>query len=196
VYRYWQFSWMRTRCTWSDAGRENELGINILDATKHSWTRTRANWKMTLNRNVKNFFQKLNRSLFTQEILSGIDFSNDPSLRKTFFSRALQLHVCSKFSCPINRRCLSSYNYQRGGLHRQSINKGIAYEPTQYHNDIELRIDGDTVDLSHNPIRLDYQNRETDTFLWWPFFATLFWNSQSVLKRNTSLQLSSLSYLK
>jgi catalase len=125
-----------------DAGRENELYQHSRCNKANPESRTRANWKMTLNRNVENFFQKLNRSLFTQEILSGIDFLMT-LFEEDFFLIPLSCTSAANFH-EIQSQVFVQFNYQRGGLHRQSINKGRLHMNQYTANDIELRIDGDT----------------------------------------------------
>ncbi|WP_231374867.1 MULTISPECIES: catalase [unclassified Polaromonas] len=177
-----------------DAGREDELGINILDATKlipESQVPVQIIGKMTLNRNVENFFSETEQVAFHPgNLVPGIDFSNDPLLQGRLFSytdsQLARLGGANFHEIPINRSVCPVHNYQRGGLHRQTINKGrVAYEPNTLANDIELRIDGNTAGFKSQSNLIGLSKSRNRHFSFDDHFsqATLFWNSQSVFEK-------------
>ena len=178
-----------------DAGREAELGIDILDATKlipESQVPVQIIGKMVLNRNVENFFSETEQVAFHPgNLVPGIDFSNDPLLQGRLFSytdtQLTRLGGANFHEIPINRTICPVQNYQRGGLHRQTINKGrVAYEPNTLANGVELRIDGDAAGFQSqpNPIGLLKSRSRQSSFNDHFSQATLFWNSQSVYEKD------------
>ena len=89
--------------------------------------------KMTLNRNVDNFFAEVEQSVFHPgHIVPGIDFSNDPLLQGRLFSytdtQLIRLGGPNFHELPINRPVNGFYNHQRDGYNRITINtSNIAY---------------------------------------------------------------------
>ena len=178
-----------------DAGRENDLGFDILDPTKlipESQVPVQIIGKMVLNRNVENFFSETEQVAFHPgNLVPGIDFSNDPLLQGRLFSytdsQLTRLGGPNFHEIPINRSVCPIHNYQRGGLHRQSINKGrVAYEPNTLANGTELRLDG-TADGFHsypNLLETSKSRRRLPSFNDHYSQATLFWNSQSISEKD------------
>ena len=178
-----------------DAGRENDLGFDILDPTKlipESQVPVQMIGKMVLNRNVENFFSETEQVAFHPgNLVPGIDFSNDPLLQGRLFSytdsQLTRLGGSNFHEIPINRSVCPIHNYQRGGLHRQSINKGqVAYEPNTLANGIELRVDGAADGFQSHPDQLGVSKsrRRLPSFDDHFSQATLFWNSQSVSEKD------------
>ncbi|MDB5778858.1 MAG: Catalase [Polaromonas sp.] len=178
-----------------DAGREDELGFDILDPTKlipESQVPVQLIGKMVLNRNVENFFSETEQVAFHPgNLVPGIDFSNDPLLQGRLFSytdtQLTRLGGPNFHEIPINRSVCPIHNYQRGGLHRQSINKGrVAYEPNTLASGVELRLDGAAEGFqSHaNPVGASKSRRRQPSFDDHFSQATLFWNSQSASEKD------------
>jgi len=178
-----------------DAGQEDDLGIDILDPTKlipESQVPVQIIGRMVLNRNVENFFSETEQVAFHPgNLVKGIDFSNDPLLQGRLFSytdsQLTRLGGANFHEIPINRSVCPIHNYQRGGLHRQSINKGrVAYEPNTLANGVELRLDGAATGFqSHpNPLGASKSRRRQPSFDDHFSQATLFWNSQSVSEKD------------
>ena len=178
-----------------DAGRENDLGFDILDPTKlipESQVPVQIIGRMVLNRNVENFFSETEQVAFHPgNLVPGIDFSNDPLLQGRLFSytdsQLTRLGGPNFHEIPINRSVCPIHNYQRGGIHRQSINKGrVAYEPNTLANGIELRLDGAAEGFqSHSsPLGASKSRRRLPSFNDHFSQATLFWNSQSVSEKD------------
>ncbi|WP_100013084.1 catalase [Lentibacillus sediminis] len=117
---------------------EFAFDFDILDATKF-WPEedvpVKIVGKLTLNRNVDNFFSETEQVAFHPgHVVPGIDFSNDPLLQGRLFSytdtQLIRLMGPNFHEIPINRSVCPFHNNQREGYHRQTINKG----PVAYHN--------------------------------------------------------------
>jgi catalase len=111
---------------------EFSLGFDILDATK-LWPEEDIPvipiGKMTLNRNVDNFFAETEQVAFhVGNVVPGIDFTNDPLLQGRLFSyldtQLIRLGGPNFHEIPINRPVVPFHNNQREGYHRQTINLG------------------------------------------------------------------------
>ena len=178
-----------------DAGRENELGFDILDPTKlipESQIPVQIIGKMVLNRNVENYFSETEQIAFHPgNLVPGIDFSNDPLLQGRLFSytdaQLMRLGGSNYHEIPINRSICPVHNFQRGGLHRQSINKGrVAYEPNTLNSGTELRLDGAAENFQSHPNLVDTlkSRRRQPSFNDHFSQASLFWNSQSLSEKD------------
>ena len=115
---------------------EFAFDFDLLDATKlipEEDVPVRIIGKMTLNRNVDNFFAETEQVAFHPgNVVPGIDFSNDPLLQGRLFSytdtQLLRLGGPNFHEIPINRPVAPFHNNQRGGFGRQTINVGkVAY---------------------------------------------------------------------
>lgn len=117
-------------------GEEGRFDFDILDPTK-LWPEEdfpiRFFGKITLNRNVDNFFAEVEQAAFHPgHIVPGIDFTNDPLLQGRLFSytdtQLIRLGGPNFHEIPINRPIVPFTNNQRDGYHRTTINKGrVAY---------------------------------------------------------------------
>ena len=91
--------------------------------------------RMTLNRNVDNFFAETEQAAFLpSNIVPGIDFSNDPLLQGRLFSyldtQKSRLGTTNFHQIPINAPKCPFHNFQRDGLMQTLVPKGRAnYEP-------------------------------------------------------------------
>lgn len=91
--------------------------------------------RMTLNRNVDNFFAETEQSAFLpSNIIPGIDFSNDPLLQGRLFSyldtQKSRLGTTNFHQIPINAPKCPFHNFQRDGLMQTLVPTGRAnYEP-------------------------------------------------------------------
>jgi catalase len=111
---------------------EFKFNFDILDATK-IWPEedipVEIIGKMTLNRNVDNFFAETEQVAFhLGHVVPGIDFTNDPLLQGRLFSytdtQLIRLGGPNFHEIPINRPVCPFHNNQRDGYHRQTINVG------------------------------------------------------------------------
>ncbi len=112
--------------------------FDVLDATKlipEELVPVRIVGRMTLNRNVKNFFAETEQSAFLPtNIVPGIDFSNDPLLQGRLFSyldtQKSRLGTTNFHQIPINAPRCPFANMNRDGLMQTMIPTGRAnYEP-------------------------------------------------------------------
>lgn len=91
--------------------------------------------RMTLNRNVDNFFAETEQSAFLpSNVLPGIDFSNDPLLQGRLFSyldtQKSRLGTTNFHQIPVNAPKCPFHNMQRDGLMQTLVPTGRAnYEP-------------------------------------------------------------------
>ena len=111
---------------------------DVLDATKlipEEVLPVRVIGRMTLNRNVDNFFAETEQVAFLPtNVPPGIDFSNDPLLQGRLFSyldtQKSRLGTTNFFQIPINAPRCPFANMNRDGLMQTLVPKGRAnYEP-------------------------------------------------------------------
>lgn len=126
-----------------DPEDEFKFDFDILDATK-LWPEelipVQRVGKMTLNRNVTNFFAETEQIAFCPaNIVPGIDFTNDPLLQGRLFSyldtQISRLGSPNFHQIPINRPLAPVNNNQRDGMHRMTIDAGQThYHPNSLNN--------------------------------------------------------------
>ena len=176
-------------------GKEDKLGFDILDPTKlipESLVPVQLIGKIVLNRNPDNFFAETEQVAFHPgHLVPGIDFSNDPLLQGRLFSytdtQISRLGGANFHEIPINRAICPMHNFQRDGMHRQSVNKGrVAYEPNTLANGAEFRVDGGAQGFQSHPEELESPKvrRRSPSFDDHFSQATLFWNSQSPAEKD------------
>ena len=176
-------------------GKEDKLGFDILDPTKlipESVVPVQLIGKIVLNRNPDNFFAETEQVAFHPgHLVPGIDFSNDPLLQGRLFSytdtQISRLGGANFHEIPINRAICPMHNFQRDGMHRQSVNKGrVAYEPNTLTNGAEFRVDGGAQGFQSHPEALESPKvrRRSPSFDDHFSQATLFWNSQSPAEKD------------
>ncbi len=116
---------------------EFKFDFDILDPTK-LWPEeevpVKIVGKMTLNRNVHNFFAETEQVAFHPgHVVPGIDFSNDPLLQGRLFSytdtQLSRLGGPNFHQIPINQPVCPFHNNQRDGIHQMTIHQG----QTSYH---------------------------------------------------------------
>ncbi len=117
---------------------EFTFDFDILDPTK-IWPEelipVKLIGKMTLDRNVDNFFAETEQVAFhVGHVVPGIDFTNDPLLQGRLFSyldtQLIRLGGPNFHEIPINRPLASVHNNQRDGYHRMTIDQGrVSYLP-------------------------------------------------------------------
>ncbi|WP_249727547.1 catalase, partial [Bacillus paralicheniformis] len=83
--------------------------------------------KMTLNKNIDNFFAETEQAAFhVGHVVPGIDFSNDPLLQGRLFSytdtQLIRLGGPNFHEIPINKTICQFHNNQRDKIFRQPIN--------------------------------------------------------------------------
>jgi len=111
---------------------------DVLDATKlipEEEIPVQIIGRMTLNRNVDNFFAETEQAAFLpSNLIPGIDFTNDPLLQGRLFSyldtQKSRLGTTNFHQIPINAPKCPFHNFQRDGLMQTLIPTGRAnYEP-------------------------------------------------------------------
>jgi catalase len=111
---------------------------DVLDATKlipEEVVPVEIIGRMTLNRNVDNFFAETEQVAFLpSNVVPGIDFSNDPLLQGRLFSyldtQKSRLGTTNFHQIPINAPKCPFHNFQRDGMMQTLVPKGRAnYEP-------------------------------------------------------------------
>ena len=111
---------------------------DVLDATKlipEEDLPVRIIGRMTLNRNVDNFFAETEQAAFLpSNVIPGIDFSNDPLLQGRLFSyldtQKSRLGTANFHQIPINAPKCPFGNFQRDGMMQTLVPTGRAnYEP-------------------------------------------------------------------
>src|SRR5580698_1100016 len=114
--------------------------FDVLDATKlipEEQIPLRVIGRMVLDRNPTNYFSETEQVAFmTQNVVPGIDFSNDPLLQGRNFSyldtQLSRLGGPNFNEIAINRPICPVFNQQRDGFHRETINKSkVNYFPNR-----------------------------------------------------------------
>jgi len=178
-----------------DAGQEDALGFDILDPTKlipEEQVPVQIIGKLVLNRNPDNFFAETEQVAFHPgHLVPGIDFSNDPLLQGRLFSytdtQLSRLGGANFHEIPINQGLCPIHNFQRDGLHRQTVNKErVAYEPNTLGNGTEFRVDGAVQGFQSYPDPIEPPKIRLRSPSFDDHFsqATLFWNSQSAAEKD------------
>jgi catalase len=141
--------------------------------------------RMVLNRNPDNFFAETEQVAFgVQNLVPGIDFSNDPLLagriHSYFDTQLLRLGGPNFHEIPINAPVAQAHNNQRDGFHRQAINRGrVAYEPNSLGGGCPFQLGARGFTTFPEPIEADKVRGKPEKFADHYSQATLFWNSQT-----------------
>ena len=173
---------------------EFAFDFDILDPTK-LWPEedvpVRIIGKMTLNRNVDNFFAETEQVAFHPgNVVPGIDFSNDPLLQGRLFSyldtQLIRLGGPNFHEIPINRPVCPFHNNQRDGYGRQTINVGnVTYHRNAMANNSPYPVNEQEGGFAHYQEKVEgYKIRgRSESFNDHFSQATLFWNSMSAPER-------------
>ncbi len=178
-----------------EMGKEAELGIDLLDATKlipEELVPILPIGRMVLNRNPDDFFAETEQVAFNPgHLVPGIDFSNDPLLLGRLFSYAdsqLSRMGSPNFQAlPINRPACPMHHFLRGGQLQASVHRErAAYEPNTLASGTEFRVDGATQGFQSCPDVLESGKLRQQSASFDEHFsqATLFWNSQSQAEKD------------
>ncbi|MGI6004810.1 MAG: catalase [Christensenellales bacterium] len=177
-----------------DEEQEFDFDFDILDPTK-LWPEEQAPvkiiGKMTLNRNVDNFFAETEQVAFCPaNLVPGIDFSNDPLLQGRLFSyedtQLSRLGGPNFREIPINRPVVPVHNNQRDGMHRMAIHPGpVSYLPNSLAQNSPQPVSEEEGGFVHYAQRVEgYKIRErSESFRDHYSQGTLFWNSMSAAER-------------
>ncbi len=130
---------------------EFAFGFDLLDPTKiipEELVPVQRVGKLTLNRNPDNFFAETEQVAFhVGNVVSGIDFTNDPLLQGRLFSytdtQLIRLGGPNFHEIPINRSIAPIHNNQRDGHMRQEINRGrVSYQPNSLGDNLPAQAQG------------------------------------------------------
>ncbi len=167
---------------------EFKFDFDILDNTK-IWPEevvpVQIIGKMILNRNVDNFFAETEQVAFHPgNVVSGIDFSNDPMLQGRLFSyldtQLIRLGGPNFHEIPINRPIVPIHNNQREGYNRMTIDKGnVSYSKNSLRNNCPYP--DSEIGYTHNQEKVEGSKtrQRSESFADHFSQATLFWNSMS-----------------
>ncbi|QFZ82050.1 catalase [Variovorax paradoxus] len=174
--------------------RAESLGFDLLDPTKlipEEMVPVQRIGKLVLNRNPDNFFAETEQVAFHPgHVVPGIDFSNDPLLQGRLFSytdtQISRLGGANFHELPINKGVCPFHNFQRDGMHRQTIARGqVAYEPNTLGSGTEFRVDGGSHGFQSFPDEVvsPKVRRRSPSFDDHFTQARLFFNSQSMAEK-------------
>ncbi|KAI8367504.1 catalase-like domain-containing protein [Radiomyces spectabilis] len=122
---------------------EHNFDFDLLDPTKiipESIVPVKRLGKMTLNRNVKNFFAETEQVTFcVGHIVPGIGFTNDPLLQGRLFSyfdtQLNRMNGANYLQLPINQPICPVTNNYRDGYMQSMVHKGpVSYYPNGLQN--------------------------------------------------------------
>ncbi len=173
---------------------EFTFDFDILDPTK-IWPEevvpVRIIGKMTLNRNVDNVFAETEQVAFhIGNVVSGIDFTNDPLLQGRLFSytdtQLLRLGGPNFHELPINRPVCPFHNNQRDGFGRRTINVGqTSYQNNSLADNSPFTVTDSQGGYVHYQEKVEGQKIRARGQSFKDHFtqATLFWNSMSPVEK-------------
>jgi catalase len=168
------------------------FSFDVLDATKlvpEELVPVQQVGRMTLNRNPDNFFAETEQVAFgVQNLVPGIDFSNDPLLagriHSYFDTQLSRLGGPNFHQLPINASLAPVHNNQRDGMHRSSIARGrVAYEPNSLGGGCPFQAGAAGFTSFAQPIKDDKVRGKPERFADHYSQATLFWNSQTAYEQ-------------
>jgi catalase len=178
---------------------EHAYDFDVLDATK-LWPEeiipVHIIGKLTLNRNVDNFFAETEQSVFDPtNVVPGIGFSNDPILQGRLIAyRDTQMYRLggpNVNEIPINRPLCPFHNYQRDGAHRERIDiDQVNYYRNSLAGNTPSPTPADQGGFEFYPEKIKGLATKaiSDTFKDYFSQARLFWNSMSDVEKNHILQ--------
>jgi catalase len=170
-----------------------EFSFDVLDPTKivpEELVPVTPVGRMVLNRNPDNFFAETEQVAFgVQNLVPGIDFSNDPLLagriHSYFDTQISRLGGPNFHEIPINSAVAEVHNNQRDGMHRQAIPRGrVAYEPNSLGGGCPFQQGVPRGFTSFpQPIADDKVRGKPEKFADHYTQATLFFNSQTPVEK-------------
>jgi catalase len=168
------------------------FSFDVLDATKivpEELVPLTPVGRMVLDRNPDNFFAETEQIAFgVQNIVPGIDFTNDPLLagriHSYFDTQLLRLGGPNFHEIPINAPLAQAHNNQRDGFHRQAVHRGrVAYEPNSLAGGCPFQAGAAGFSSFMEPVEGDKLRAKPEKFADHYSQATLFWNSQTAYEK-------------
>lgn len=166
----------------------NEFSFDVLDPTKivpEELVAVTPVGRMVLDRNPDNFFAETEQVAFgVQNLVPGIDFSNDPLLagrvHSYFDTQLLRLGGPNFHEIPINSPIAQAHNNERDGFHRQAIHRGrVSYEPNSLAGGCPYQAGARGFTTFPEPMADGKVRGKPEKFADHYSQATLFWNSQT-----------------
>ncbi|SEM50817.1 catalase [Mesobacillus persicus] len=147
--------------------------------------------KMTLNRNVDNFFAETEQVAFdVTNLVPGINFSNDPILQgRTFTYKITQQHRLGGSNypdLPINRSLCPFHNNQRDSFSRHRIDVDqVNYYQNSIANNTPAPTPPEQGGFVHYPEHVEGPKIKASSESFKDYFshARLFWNSMSAIEK-------------
>jgi catalase len=170
----------------------NAFDFDVLDATKivpEELVPVTPVGRMVLDRNPDNFFAETEQVAFgVQNLVPGIDFSNDPLLagriHSYFDTQLSRLGGPNFHEIPINAPLAQAHNNQRDGLHRQAIHRGrVAYEPNSLGGGCPFQAGAAGFGSFPEPMAGDKVRAKPEKFADHYSQATLFFESQTAYEK-------------
>ncbi|WP_142310936.1 catalase [Bacillus wiedmannii] len=173
---------------------EHAFDFDILDPTK-LWPEeevpVKLVGKMTLNKNVDNFFAETEQVAFHPgHVVPGIDFSNDPLLQGRLFSytdtQLSRLGGPNFHQIPINQPVCPFHNNQRDGMHQMQIHRGqTSYHPNGLNNNQPATVQAEQGGYEHYQEKVDGHKirGRSKSFLNFYSQAKLFYNSMNAIEK-------------
>src|SRR6185295_10619441 len=171
----------------------SQFSFDVLDATKivpEELVPVTPVGRMVLDRNPDNFFAETEQIAFgVQNIVPGIDFSNDPLLagriHSYFDTQLIRLGGPNFHEIPINAPLAEAHNNQRDGFHRQAIHRGrVAYEPNSLAGGCPFQAGAQGFGSFMERISEDKVRGKAERFAEHYAQARLFWNSQTPIEKD------------
>ncbi|KAI7865773.1 catalase-like domain-containing protein [Spinellus fusiger] len=167
---------------------EDKFDFDLLDPTKvipESLVPFTPLGRMTLNRNVDNYFSETEQATFhLGHIVRGIGFTNDPLLQGRLFSyldtQLNRMGGANFMQLPINRPINPVHNNQRDGFMQGNIFKGrVAYFPNYLQGNSPSMVDAKEGGYIEYAERVEGTKQRGKSVKFFDFYsqAQLFWNS-------------------
>ncbi|GAA2378366.1 catalase [Catellatospora methionotrophica] len=147
--------------------------------------------RLVLDRNPDNFFAETEQVAFClQNVVPGIDFTDDPLLQSRLFSyldtQLTRLGGPNFAQIPINRSLAPVRNHQQDGFHQHEIPLGQAnYHPNSLGGGCPVVPGAGGGAFVHTPEHVDgiKERKRSETFADHYSQATLFWNSMAAWEK-------------
>jgi len=174
-----------------EESQADDFDFDLLDATKivpEELVPVQLVGKMVLNRNPDNFFAETEQVAFCiQNVVPGIDFTDDPLLQVRLFSyldtQLTRLGGPNFTQIPINQPLAPVTNHQKDGFHQHRIPQGRAhYSPNSLGGGCPAMAPKGTGTFTHFPEMVSGSKIRERSPSFGDHFsqATLFWNSISM----------------
>ncbi len=173
-----------------EESQADDFDFDLLDATKlvpEELVPVQRVGKMVLNRNPDNFFAETEQVAFCiQNVVPGIDFTDDPLLQVRLFSyldtQITRLAGPNFTQIPINQPLAPATNHQKDGFHQHRIPMGRAhYSPNSLGGGCPAMAPQGAGTFTHFPAMVSGAKIRERSASFNDHFsqATLFWNSMS-----------------